>query len=183
MDYIIAVTGHRPDKIGGYDWENPLAKAIRRQLQEELLNFPRNMISHAILGMAQGVDQYFADVCISLEIPWTAAIPFPGQESVWKYSARKKYNQLLERATRTIYVSEEKPTHKWDAVKMLHARNKWMVDNSNSLIAVYNGDQKGGTYNCVSYAQEVYQEQRYLWTAESKIVYINPKDLKYDVMA
>lgn len=46
----------------------------------------------------------------------------------------------------------------------MQKRNEYMVDNSDIVIAVWDGT-KGGTYNCVKYAQKL----------EKKIIQINPK--------
>jgi uncharacterized phage-like protein YoqJ len=76
----VAVTGHRPDKLWGYDMLQPkytkLRAAIRARMEE--LNG-----QIGITGMALGVDQLFAEVCIEMGIPFIAAIPFLGQASRW----------------------------------------------------------------------------------------------------
>jgi uncharacterized phage-like protein YoqJ len=46
--------------------------------------------------------------------------------------------------------------------KMLN-RNKWMVDNSDITIAVWNGDESGGTFHCVDYAKKQQKEIINLW--------------------
>lgn len=43
-------------------------------------------------------------------------------------------------------------------------RNQYMVDNSTKILACYNGDQFGGTYQCINYAKSKNKE----------IIYINP---------
>ncbi len=45
-------------------------------------------------------------------------------------------------------------------------RNKWMVDNCDLLIAVWNGTS-GGTANCVNYAKSI----------NKQIIIINPNSL------
>jgi len=103
----------------------------------------------AISGMALGVDQDFAWVCISLGLPFLAAIPFAGQESNWPHESRDFYHRLLERAYHVTVVSEGG----YAAWKM-QKRNEWMVNNCQTLIAVWDGSA-GGTGNCVRYAKSV----------------------------
>ena len=38
------------------------------------------------------------------------------------------------------------------AVWKMQKRNIWMVDQSNVVIAVWDGKKSGGTYNCIKYA-------------------------------
>ena len=40
------------------------------------------------------------------------------------------------------------------AVWKMQKRNIWMVDQSNVVVAVWNGEKSGGTYNCIKYAIE-----------------------------
>jgi uncharacterized phage-like protein YoqJ len=142
---VIAVTGHRPDKIGGYDFQAPQRMWIRDQLRERLLIYrPKRCIS----GMALGVDQDFANVCIELGIPFTAAIPFVGQEDSWPKESQDIYTSILAKADDVMVVSPG-----GYAVWKMQVRNKWMVDHCNLLIAVWDGSP-GGTGNCHKYAVE-----------------------------
>lgn len=63
---IVAATGHRPNKIGGYEWEAPQRVWVRQQIKQSLIELrPDKCIS----GMALGVDQDFAFICATLGIP------------------------------------------------------------------------------------------------------------------
>lgn len=143
---IVAVTGHRPDKLGGYDPENPIRVWVRDQLKKKLTELrPKYCIS----GMALGVDQDFARCCIELEIPFLAAVPFIGQEKKWPPESQRVYKELLAKAFQVHVVSEGQ----YSSAKM-QKRNEWMVDNCQTLIAVWDGSE-GGTGNCVKYAGKI----------------------------
>jgi uncharacterized phage-like protein YoqJ len=104
--------------------------------------------TEAISGMAQGVDQWAAACCSHLGIPWTAAVPFEGQEAAWPAEARAAYHKLLYKARDIVVV-----TKVWrDPVVALQARNEWMVDHADKVLAVWDGSQ-GGTANCVRFAR------------------------------
>lgn len=143
---VIAVTGHRPDKLGGYDFSNSKRIWVRDQLRYKLLELKPEL---CISGMALGVDQDFAYVCIEMAIPFIAAIPFLGQEGAWPKESQEFYKELLKHASKQVIVSEGG----YAAFKM-QKRNKWMVDNCDKLIAVWDGTE-GGTGNCVKYAKSV----------------------------
>lgn len=141
----VAFTGHRPDKLGGYDG-SPLQDRIRIVLKSLLAPLQPDVV---ISGMALGVDTIAADVAIELGIPLIAAVPFEGQEGMWPVHSQQKYKNLLAKASEIVYCSE--PGYaKW---KMYH-RNKWMVDHCTVLIAVWDGSE-GGTKNCVDYAKKI----------------------------
>lgn len=100
---IVAFTGHRPDKLGGYKVPNPTYIHVCQQIEKVLKELkPERVIS----GMALGVDQWAAYVAHRLEIPFTAAVPFVGQEKAWPQSSQKTYHKLLELALETVVVCD-----------------------------------------------------------------------------
>lgn len=141
----MAGTGHRPDKIGGYDYYNPQRVWIRERIRTALVDLHA---TKTISGMALGVDQDLAQVSIDLAIPFIAALPFVGQESRWPKSSQDYYEWLLERADEVVVVSPGG----YAAYKM-QVRNKWMVDHANALVSVWDGSP-GGTGNCMTYAKD-----------------------------
>ena len=142
---IVAFTGHRPNKLGGYKTPNPTYNWVTFRLDEELRLLKPD---YAISGMALGVDQWAAQVCVDLKIPFLAAVPFAGQESMWPLQSQRHYHNLLKKAFQTVVVSQGG----YAAVKM-QKRNEYMVDQCGVLIAVWDGSP-GGTGNCVKYAQK-----------------------------
>ncbi len=143
---IVAFTGHRPDKLGGYKLPNDTYIKVCRDIDWLLKELnPEKVIS----GMALGVDQWAAHIAYKLGIPFVAAIPFEGQEMAWPEASQKTYRILRKLASEEVIVSPGG----YSADKM-QVRNIWMVDNCDSLIAVWDGS-KGGTGNCVEYAKSV----------------------------
>lgn len=143
---IVAFTGHRPDKLGGYKLPNDTYIKVCRDIDWLLKELnPEKVIS----GMALGVDQWAANIAYKLGIPFVAAIPFEGQELAWPEASQKTYRLLRKLASEEVIVSPGG----YLADKM-QVRNIWMVDNCDSLIAVWDGS-KGGTGNCVEYAKSV----------------------------
>jgi len=146
---ICAVTGHRPNKLGGYNTRNnPHYNSIMEGLDRALLELRPERV---IVGMALGVDQWMAELCLWNGIPFVAAIPFEGFEvgGHWYESNIRKYRDLLAKAAQVVPVSSP-PYTPWK----MQLRNEWMVDHCDVLLAVFDGTP-GGTANCVSYAQQV----------------------------
>lgn len=155
---IVSFTGHRPEEISGYSG-GPVQDWVCGQLNDVLYTLKP---SSAISGMALGVDQWAAANCIYLNIPWIAAIPFVGQEKIWPQESQDEYWKLIQNCSKVVIVSDG-----GYSPEKMQLRNEWMVDNSDLLIAVWNGN-KGGTGNCVRYAQLI----------KKPIHIINPKDFK-----
>jgi uncharacterized phage-like protein YoqJ len=144
---IVAFTGHRPNKI-----KKPEALVwLRDRVREKLLELKP---SEAISGMALGFDQLAAEVCLELGIPFVAAVPYASQFMGWSWDSQRRYITLLNKASRVHIVDSVSPTGSWDAAAKLHARNHWMVDNSDEVIAAWDGT-KGGTQECVKYAEKI----------------------------
>ena len=143
---IVAFTGHRPEKLGGYG-PNPVQDRVRAEIRYVLETWRPEA---AISGMALGVDQWAAEICVNMEIPFTAAVPFETQESAWPNESQQHYRDLLFKANKILVVSPGRYYAAWKMQK----RNEWMVDHCDRLLAVWDGST-GGTYNCVSYARSV----------------------------
>lgn len=157
----IAITGHRPNKLDNdYNFDKSLSKIIIRELQKLIdTHRPTEIIS----GMALGIDTIWAILALKNGIKLTAALPCLQQESKWSESSRKLYHRIINDPLCTKhYVSEEIFTP-----YCMQERNKWMVDNCDLLIAVWDGTP-GGTSHCFKYA-----------TKEGRdIVLIDPNDLR-----
>ena len=141
---IIAVTGHRPNKLGGYDNEDA-QRAIRRHMRDFLRTVPQEELT-LTSGGALGVDQLWMQVGLHLHLPVIAALPFEGYDAKWPVASRQEYKRLLDRCQLVKYVCE--PGY---AASKLQRRNEWMVDNCDALVAYWNGTP-GGTKNCIDYA-------------------------------
>lgn len=143
---IAAFTGHRPDKLGGYKLPNPTYLYVCQELDKALRQLDPKQV---ITGMALGVDQWAAHIAYKLGIPFIAAVPFEGQEKAWPAPSQKAFHHLLKLACEKVIVSPGG----YSSAKM-QIRNEWMVDHCDILIAVWDGS-KGGTGNCVQYAQSI----------------------------
>jgi uncharacterized phage-like protein YoqJ len=160
MTYKVAFTGHRPPKLGGYgrtETKTWLSGIISDRLRE--LHQGKGSLE-VMSGCAQGVDQIAAFGAWQLrqqglDIKLTMAMPYPSFGENWPYQAREHLRWLLDKADRVHYVNQG-PYEAWK----LQARNVWLVDFSDLLIAVHNGSD-GGTNNAIKYA--ISKLRPYLW--------------------
>lgn len=75
-------------------------------------------------------------------------IPCANYEAAWPRAAQEDYQTLLQQATNVIHVSE-KP---YSAAR-LELADQWMVNHVQALLALYDGEARGGTAKCVAYAR------------------------------
>jgi uncharacterized phage-like protein YoqJ len=162
----IAITGHRPDKLGGYDANNPLRVHLRNRFKDVLLSLVAEALTfrgtkpqdvEVYVGGALGFDIDAARVCAETVVPFVVAVPFPSQWKRWKPSDQAVYRNMLTYAKRVEYVSKVDPP-KSDgvdsgAINMMYARNRYMVDRCDIVVAAWDGS-RGGTGHCVEYARQ-----------------------------
>ena len=153
MTNICCCTGHRPKGF-------PFKYGIDKQKHNAYLNALAEKIALAITaygitgfisGMAIGVDLDFAELILKLRdrypITLECAIPCPNQTLKWSDNDKLRYNDILKRADKISLISE-----RYSPECMLK-RNRYMVDKSNVVIAVFNGIEKGGTWHTIQYAK------------------------------
>ncbi len=149
-------TGHRPSKFG-FKHNEAAAECIelKNRLNVEILNMLlNNDVRCFITGMAMGVDTWAAEIVLELketypDLTLVAAIPFPEQAAFWSEKNRQRYNHILSLCDKIKIVS---PSH---SSSCMMQRNKYMVDNSDYVIAVWNGLMSGGTAKTVGYAKKL----------------------------
>lgn len=153
---VSAGTGHRPDKLGGYD--DPI---YWRALNLALWHLKEHPCHVVISGMANGWDQAIAKAAMLHRIPFIAAVPFKGQEGTWPKSRRHHYHNLLECADHVEIIDPDVRDFT-EMRKAFDKRNRWMVDRCTHLVTLWNGTP-GGTANCIRYAQRVNRKTYDLW--------------------
>jgi uncharacterized phage-like protein YoqJ len=141
MGKVIAVTGHRPGKLGGYGAE-VLCRATLLAARYFRVLEPKEVIT----GMALGWDTACALAAIRLDIPFVAALPFEGQDRLWFPEQRIMYRSILKHASEVVTIA----THA-DTRTNYQMRNIWMADHCEEVLALWDGSP-GGTANMIRYA-------------------------------
>ena len=147
----MTVTGHRPTKLGGYSLPsykklNDFSKIMIGLYQKEFLPIKLNVN----VGMALGWDMAVARACLSLKVPYTAYIPFEGQERYWDRKYRDEYRDILKGARKVINTDPGK----FSIAKKMQIRNQRMVDDCSLVLALWDGTPSG-TRNCINYANSL----------------------------
>jgi uncharacterized phage-like protein YoqJ len=134
----VAITGHRPERIKDMSLVEKALEDAYNELE----------VSKVIQGMAAGVDLLAAKVAYRMEIPFVSARPWAGHKP--RIADDYNYMMAMNYAVEVVNVD---PSVKYRGPWVYHNRNEWMVDRAELLIAVWDGTKKGGTFNCIKYAQ------------------------------
>ena len=146
-------TGHRPDKLPWRDDEkDPRCVALKERLTAAVEEAYDKGMRHFICGMARGADFYFCEAALALRdrrsgVTVEAALPCEEQATRWKERDRNRYFRLVAQCDYETMVQ-----HHYDKGCMLR-RDRYMVDRSAMIIAVYGG-VLGGTMYTLSYAMK-----------------------------
>lgn len=178
---ICCVTGHRPKGFPfPHDRDCVEYMDYRCKLDREVELLAREGYRDFITGMADGADLDFAETVIELReaegyITLEAALPYPIRptKKVTEYIDHR--DTILLQCDRKTVVS----THYYRGC--MQARNRYMVDKADIVLAIWNGTQNGGTWDTIQYALSKGKEVRYLklgtfWTD------ILTKPLSEDIM-
>ena len=147
-------SGHRPQKLP-WGWNEADLACIRmlNRLEEAIRTEIQNSTHCFYTGMALGTDLWAADILLKLrkehpeiKLQLIAVLPFKGQASRFPDEWKQRHDRILEQADEVVVL------HERSSRSCYMERNRYMVDRSSTLIAVYGGGA-GGTKNTIEYAQ------------------------------
>ena len=147
--------GHRPHKFPWrYDETNSQCIKLKELLSHLVALESIAGITDFYSGMADGSDMWLSQIVLmhrssNPAIKLHCVLPCEGQADKWSVSAQERYHTVLEQADSITYVSRE-----YYNGCMLE-RNRRLVDSAHNLIAVYNGEQRGGTAATIRYARKM----------------------------
>lgn len=163
---VVAFTGHRPQKIGGYNRRHPLRMAVRAAMRAELVSIISSTDEEVVVisGGALGVDTDAASIAhFDLGLRFMVAAPCQKHWAKWPRASQEAYQVMCSHASPELAMTlNTTGLFRRDGVLYIHngpynyvcmqQRNEWMVDHSDVLVAVWDGTV-GGTANCVTYAE------------------------------
>lgn len=147
---ICCVTGHRNIPADQIDY---VKASLRREIEKAVEDGFTGFMS----GFADGVDQYFAEIVIGLQkdnpdLHLFAAIPI--RQRLTSLQKKQKTKEMLDRCTDIAVIREDYHP------SVYSHRNRYMVEKSDRVIAVYDGREKGGTVGTIRFAHTLRKELR-----------------------
>jgi len=156
MGSTCCFTGHRKTESRSVSYDdtvltNPaLAAAIEKCA---VYLYEKRGVRTFITGMALGTDLLAAEVVLGMkktrpDVELVGAIPCADQSARWTEPARRRYEAIRARLDNSCVFQDVYTRDCMDK------RNRFMADNSEYVIAVWNGT-KGGTCQTVRYARKL----------------------------
>ena len=155
---VCAFTGHRPSKLPWrYDETDSRCVALKAVLAEQIMALLEAGFTQFLSGMAEGTDIFCSEIILAMRkenpaIKLHCILPCTTQAEKWAVSSRDRYRSILEQADSVVYVSRD--YHK----DCMLDRNRFMVEHTDILLAVYRGTRRSGTGATVHYAKKMNKE-------------------------
>lgn len=149
----ICFTGRRPEKIiVPYSEDAEVIKQIKVELTNAIGQAIKAGYDTFYSGVSRGIDIIAAEIVLTFRstnphIRLASVIPFEDQPKGWEQEWKVRYNKILINSDEKLVLSDEYYKGCY------YDRNKFMVENSECVIAVYK-DLKGGTGQTVRFAKE-----------------------------
>lgn len=145
----VAFTGHRPEQLTGIDEEklcDLIFMEVARCIDEGCDTF--------YCGAARGADIICGECVMELResselnVRLVCVIPFRDQAVGWSDIWKMRYWRLRRNADQNIQLGDEFKRG------CFQIRNRYMVDQADCVLAIYNGSGQGGTAYTVEYAKK-----------------------------
>lgn len=140
--HLIAVVGHRPPELGGYQ-ENPVSLGVRRRLIE-ILRAKKEITPDAVVatGLGLGAEMLGAEASAAAGLPFVAVLAFEGIDAKWPDATRRRFRELIADARHVVVVGDEVPRSGAEFGKAMGRRDDWLARNSQEAIVVRRADDR-----------------------------------------
>ena len=147
-------TGHRSQKLPWrFNEDDERCKVMKVALRSEIEKAIQRGYRTFLCGMALGFDMICAETVLDFkkqygDIKIIGALPCRTQDIKWRDKDRKRYRDLLSRLDDVRCIYDE-----YVGAECMLERNRYMVNNSSLMIALFNG-LPGGTKSTIDYAKK-----------------------------
>lgn len=169
---VCAFTGHRPQNLPfRFNESDKRCIALKKQLRTLIIQLiEQHNVTHFISGMAIGVDMYAAEIVLDLKaryphITLESAIPCETQAAKWSEPLRDRYFKIAEQCDKETMLQTQYTSD------CMQKRNRYMVDQSDILLAVWDG-APSGTGSTVQYAKK---QGKTVWILNPNSLEVNYK--------
>lgn len=153
-------TGHRPSRFHWkYNETHPDCIKLKESLKREIVQLYLQGVTKFITGMAIGTDMYCGEIVLELQekicknILLESARPCESQADKWSDTDKTRYHKILSGCYKDTLLQ-----HEYDRNCMMK-RNEYMVKESGTVLAVFDGQRKGGTFKTMQFATRYGREK------------------------
>jgi uncharacterized phage-like protein YoqJ len=140
VGHRLAVFGHRPPALGGYD-ANPVADGLRRTLTE-ILGAKTALHPDLVVltGLNLGAETLAAEAASAAGVAYIAVLPFPEPDGRWPAATRARFRELLAGARATVTLERKVPATSADVAAAMARRDGWLITHADEAVLVRDGE-------------------------------------------
>ncbi|WP_219835517.1 DUF1273 domain-containing protein [Paenibacillus sp. R14(2021)] len=140
----VLVTGYKASELGIFSGKHPGIGIIKKALKKQLQALIDEGLEWVIVSGQWGVELWAAEVALELRAEYetlrlAVITPFLEQEENWNEQKKETYSGILAQADYINSVSKQKYTGPWQ----FKARDRFLLDNSEGLLLIYDEEQEG----------------------------------------
>ena len=153
-NYTLCFTGHRPQKLPwGFNEQDERCLTMKEKLKGLIEQSIIDGYCYFWSGMALGFDMICVEILLELKVKYEhikiyGALPCKNQSQKWSLEQQKRYDKLINQLDGTHCLNDY-----YTGPECMLERNRFMIDNSSKLIALFNGNS-GGTKSTIEYAKK-----------------------------
>ncbi len=154
-----AVIGHRPTRFKFKYQENNIGcKRLKKRLHDQFILLYEQGVRRFVIGGSLGVDIWSGEILLKLKeqpgysgVELVLALPHPGHDTRWDQRSKARLAFLLAHCAEYTTVGTKADAESY------YKRNRYMVDHSDCLLAVYDNDKtvRSGIGQTVQYAERL----------------------------
>lgn len=162
---VCTFKGYDYKDLYGYNFSDVRYKELSERIKNVIVDLiEKKGCDTFITGGSLGFDKIVYYVVDALKkkypnIKNCLAIPFKNQSSKWYSDDLNDYAYMKEKADSVVYVDTIEGYNTTGGElgvfnpKKLKVCHEYMIDNSDYMVALYRGDDKGGVSYCINYAK------------------------------
>lgn len=140
--HAVAVLGHRPPELGGYN-ENPVSRRVLRQLSD-VIAAKRQLHPDLVVatGLGLGAETLGAEAALAADVPYVVVLAFEGLERRWPGPSRQRFAELRQRAAQEFVLANRVPVDTEAFGKAMRRRDTWFMHNCDEALLVRRADDR-----------------------------------------
>ena len=135
--WLLAVFGHTPDRLGGWD-DNPVADRVRSDLVEVIDALARIHPDLVVVtGIRPGAELLAAEAAQQAEVPYAAVVGFPGIDRNLSAAARERGVAAADRAACVVRLERKDPSDVYGFRRAMRRRDAWIMTAADEAVLVW----------------------------------------------
>lgn len=135
--WLLAVFGHTPDRLGGWD-DNPVADRVRSDLVEVIDALARIHPDLVVVtGIRPGAELLAAEAAQQAEVPYAAVVGFPGIDRNLSAAARERGVAAADRAASVVRLERKEPSDVDGFRRAMRRRDAWIMTAADEAVLVW----------------------------------------------